>query len=374
MSDSFVHLHTHTEYSIKDSIVRIKELASIAAERGMPAVAMTDHGNLFAAVEFYQKMTSAGVKPILGCEMYLAPTSLNHKKDIPGRKRSTHLTLLAKNTTGWNNLTTLISIGHLEGEYFGEPRLDRETLAKYSEGIICLSGCSNGPIHEWLNTGDIQKAKAEVQLLKDTFGPEDFYIELIDHGLESQSNTIPILCELATEFGLKVVATNDVHFLRPDDHEAHDVLICIGEARLLLDEDRKSYADQVYFKSAEEMRELFKDIPGACDNTLEIANKCNVELVLDPTSSEKYPQFESPDGSPRDDYFRKVCYEGLEMRYGPKEREELQKIFNTDSDGLQKILTKRLDYEIGIITSLGFASYFLITAEFIIWGVEAEFF
>lgn len=370
MSDSFVHLHVHTEYSIKDSIVRIKDLAAKAADFKMHSVAMTDHGNLFGAIEFYQQMIKSGIKPILGSEIYLAPTSLHHKKDIPGRSRSTHLTLLAKNNVGWNNLTKLISVGHIEGDYFGEPRVDREQLQKFSEGIICLSGCDRGPIHEWLNKGDLDQARATVAELIDIFGQDDFYIELMDHSLESQASTIPQLCQLAAEFNLKVVATNDVHFINKEEHEAHDVLICIGEGCLLVDENRTTYSEQVYFKSPEEMRELFKDIPGACDTTLEIAEKCNVELVLDPTSSEKYPQFESPDGTPRDEYFRKVCYEGLEMRYGQKEREELKNIFNTDDEGLQTILTTRLDEEINTITKLGFASYFLITADFIVWALD----
>ncbi len=370
MSDSFVHLHVHTEYSVKDSIVRIGDLVKKAAGLNMPAVAMTDHGNLFGTVNFYQKMTKAGVKPILGSEIYLAPSDLNQKKDFPGRKRSTHLTLLAKDTTGWNNLTKLISVGHLDGEYLGEPRVDREALRRFSEGVICLSGCSNGPIHEWLEIGDLDKAREEVALLKDIYGGEDFYIELMDHSLESQDETIPILRGFAEEFGLKVVATNDVHFLEQQDHEALDALICIGEGCLLLDENRKSYSNQVYFKTAEQMRELFKDIPDACDNTLEIAAKCNVELILDPTSTDKYPQYDSPDGSPREEYLRKVCYDGLKTRYPEKKILQLTETYSTDEDGVWKILHDRLDYEIGIINSLGFASYFLITADFINWGRE----
>lgn len=369
-SNSFVHLHVHTEYSIKDSIVRIKDLVSTASDHSMSAVAMTDHGNLFGAVTFYQAATGAGVKPILGCEVYLAPTSLSHKKDIPGRKRSTHLTLLAKNDVGWDNLTKLVSVGHLDGDYFGEPRVDRETLRKFSEGIICLSGDDEGPIHEWLDKGDIEQARQQVAELKDIYGADDFYIELMDHALETQPATIASLRKLADEFDLKVVATNDIHFLRPTEHEAHDVLICIGEGCLILDEDRKSYSDQVYFKSAEEMRTLFKDIPGACDNTLEIAEKCNVELVLDPTSSDKYPQFESPDGSPREEYFKKVCLDGVKMRYPEDKIQELCGVYDTDVDGVWKILNERLEYEVNIINSLGFASYFLITADFIVWALD----
>lgn len=367
---SFVHLHVHTEYSVKDSIVRIEDLAAKTAELAMPAVAMTDHGNLYGAVAFYQKMMAAKVKPILGCVMCLAPTELTQKKDFPGRKRSTNITLLAKNTTGWNNLTKLVSLGHLEGEYLGEPRVDRDALKKYANGIICLTGCDKGPIHEWLEKGDLEKAREEVATLKDIYGADDLYIELMDHELERQSKNIPILRRLAEETGLKVVATNDVHFLEKQDHEALDCLICIGEGRLLLDENRKSYSNQVYFKTAEQMRTLFKDIPGACDATLEIAEKCNVELVLDPTSSDKYPQFDSPDGTPREEYFRKVCYDGLDNRYPPKKLKQLaDKNGITEKEQLQE-LHDRLDYEIEIINSLGFASYFLITADFINWGRE----
>ena len=262
-NSSFVHLHVHTEYSVKDSIVRIKNLAAKTAELAMPAVAMTDHGNMFGAVEFYQSMNKAGVKPILGCEIYLAPTELTQKKDFPGRQRSTRLTLLAKNETGWDNLTKLISLGHLEGEYLGEPRVDREALRQYADGLICLSGCSEGPIHEWLDKGDLDKAREEVQTLKEIFGAEDFYIELVDHELEKQSKNIPLLCGFAKEAGLKVVATNDVHFIDKQDHEVLDCLICIGEGRLLLDENRKAHSNQVYFKTAEQMRQIFKDIPGS---------------------------------------------------------------------------------------------------------------
>tara|TARA_B110000908_G_scaffold138926_1_gene165327 strand:- start:14964 stop:18470 length:3507 start_codon:yes stop_codon:yes gene_type:complete len=369
-NSSFVHLHVHTEYSVKDSIVRIKNLAAKTAELAMPAVAMTDHGNMFGAVEFYQSMNKAGVKPILGCEIYLAPTELTQKKDFPGRQRSTRLTLLAKNETGWDNLTKLISLGHLEGEYLGEPRVDREALRQYADGLICLSGCSEGPIHEWLDKGDLDKAREEVQTLKEIFGAEDFYIELVDHELEKQSKNIPLLCGFAKEAGLKVVATNDVHFIEKQDHEVLDCLICIGEGRLLLDENRKSHSNQVYFKTAEQMRQIFKDIPGACDTTLEIAEKCNVEMILDPTSSEKYPQYDPPDGSPREEYFRKVCYDGLDTRYPEKKLKMLANQNGFTEKEQLKELHDRLDYEIETINSLGFASYFLITADFINWGRE----
>jgi len=370
MSQPFVHLHCHTEFSTLDSMARIKMLAAKAAEYGMPAVAMTDHGNLFAAVPFYQKMHAAGVKPILGCEVFLAPGLHTIKKDVPGRKRSTHLTLLAKNTTGWKNLTKLVSVSHLDGDYFGEPRVDYELLEKFSEGLICMSGDSEGPIHEWLEKNDKEEANNVVKRLKAIYGEDDFYIELMDHELEKQREFNLELIEMAKANGVKLVATNDVHFIGREDHEAHDVLICIGEKRLLLDENRKRYPEEVYFKTADEMAAVFKDIPEAISNTIEIADKCNVELVLDPTSSEKYPQFDSPDGSPRDEYFRKVCYDGLKMRYGEEELARLDSMWGTDREATWKTLTERLDYEIDIIVSLGFASYFLITADFIVWGLN----
>ncbi len=372
MSDSFVHLHVHSSYSTLDSTIRTKELCARAAELGMPAVALTDHGNLFGSIEFYQNAHKAGIKPILGCEIFLAPASIEDKKEVPGRRNSTHLTLLAKNETGWKNLVKLVSVGHLEGEWLGEPRVDRSLLEKYSEGLICLSGCTNGAVAEWFHLNDPDSARAEVEHLAGIFGKDDFYLELNDQHLEIQQTINSTLKDFATELGLKLVATNDVHFLNKDDHEAHDVLICIGEGRLLLDENRKSYPADHYFKTPEEMRALFADFPGACDNTLEIAEKCNVELVLDPTSSEKYPQFDSPDGSPREEYFRKVCFDGLEKRYGKGEIDYLCEMHECSEAEIRKTLDDRLDYEIKTINDLGFASYFLITADFIQWGRDHD--
>lgn len=371
-SASFVHLHVHSEYSTLDSTIRTKELVARAAELGMPAVAMTDHGNLYAAVEFYQNALAAGVKPILGCEIYLAPASLNDKKEVPGRKNSTHLTLLAKNETGWKNLVKLVTIGHLEGEYLGEPRVDREHLAEYAEGLICLSGCIHGAVNEWLHQNDIRAAQKEVLALCDIFGKDDFYLELNDQGLEIQQEINMQLKRFSEDLGLKMVATNDVHFLGKEDAEAQDVLLCIGEGRLLLDENRKRYPAEHYFKSSEGMRELFAEFPGACDASLEIADKCNIELKLDPTSSEKYPQFDSPDGTPREEYFRKVCFEGLGERYPAEKIEQLSEQLDITTDKVKELLNDRLDYEIKTINELGFASYFLITADFIQWGRDHD--
>ncbi len=360
MGETFVHLHLHTEYSTLDGAVRCKEVVKRAVEYGMPAVAMTDHGNLFGAIEFYEAAKAAGVKPILGCEIYLAPEGMDHKKEVPGRKRATHLTLLAENNIGWANLVKLVTVGHLEGLYYGKPRVDREKLREYAEGMICLSGCISGPVNEWLRQEDPAKAREAMAELRDIYGAENLYVEIHDHGLEMQQQVKPQLIEMAKEMDLKTVVANDVHFMTRDDHEAHDVMICIGTGKLVFDENRMRYSPEVYFKSAEEMRSLFADIPEACDATLEIAERCNVELSLDATSSEKYPNFESPDGSCREEYLRRLCFEGLEERYG-KEKAE------SDPE-----LKERLEYEISTINELGFASYFLITADFIKWARDHD--
>ena len=354
MSDSFVHLHLHTEYSTLDGACRTKDVAARAAELGMPAVAMTDHGNLYGAISFYKACKAAGVKPIMGCEIYLAPEGIEDKKEIPGRKRSCHMTLLAENNVGWVNLQKLISVGHLEGSYYGKPRVDRELLKKYAEGIICLSGCISGPVNEWILKDQEDIAWDTAVELAGIYGKENFYFEVHNHGMEQQAKCNEVLIRFAEKMGVKTVAANDVHFLNREDHEAHDVMICIGIGRLLIDENRMRYSPEVYFKTAEEMRDLFADIPGSCDATLEIAERCNVEFVLDPTSSEKYPEFQPEDGSTPNEFFRAECYRGLELRYGEKAKDPE--------------LVERLEYEMGIITQLKFASYFLITADFIVWA------
>ena len=295
-------------------MVRTKDLAKRAAELGMPAVALTDHGNLYGAINFYKACKEAGIKPILGCEIYLAPTTMDDKREIIGRKRATHLTLLAETNEGWDNLSKLISKGHLEGSYHGRPRVDRAALRQYAKGIICLSGCIGGPVNEWLLAGDEQKARETLAELAEIYGCDNTFVEIHNHGLEPQQLVTPQLLKLARELNLRPVAANDVHFLKRSDHEAHDVMICIGTGHLLIDENRMRYSPELYFKSAEEMRALFADIPGACDATLEIAERCNVSIKLDSTSSEKYPQFGTPDGSPREEYFMKVCRDGLVRR------------------------------------------------------------
>ena len=359
-NDPFVHLHLHTEYSTLDGAVRIPDLMKKAARQKMPAVAMTDHGNLYGAVDFFKNAQKAEIKPIFGCEMYLAPTSMHEKKKIPGRKISSHLTLLCKDEVGYHNLVRLVSKAHLEGMYY-KPRIDKEQLAKYSEGIICLSGCMTGEINQFILADQPDQARESVQDFIDIYSKDNFYLEVHDHGLDQQHKCTEQLLQFGEDFGLKMVAANDVHFLNKQDHEAHDAMICIGTGKMLLDENRMRYSPEVYFKNSKEMRKLFKHIPGACDHTLEIADRCNFAMHLDSTSSEKYPQFDSPDPKQtRNEYFRELCNEGLVMRYGEERA-------TTDP-----VLLERLEYEIGIMEKMGFVSYFLITWEFIKWARDHD--
>ena len=366
-TDPFIHLHLHTEYSTLDGAVRIGELMKKVDRCKMPAVAMTDHGNIFGAIDFYQKAKAADIKPIIGFEAYLTPpgTRLTDKKTEPvavagggktKKKRNSHLTLLSSTNQGYANLMKLTSIGHLEGMYY-KPRIDKEALAEHADGLICLSGCINGEVNQFIQNGDIDGARKSIGEFVDIFGKDNFFLEVHDHGFSEQATCTKQMVEFSKEFDLGLVAANDVHFLNAADHDAHDVMICIGTGSLLMDENRMKYSPEVYFKTTNEMRKLFKEIPEAVTNTLRIAEMCNVEIHLDSTSSEKYPQFDSPDGRPREAYFRKVCFEGLEWRYGDRA--------NSDQE-----LRTRLDYEIGIMESMGFVSYFLITWDFVKWAKD----
>ncbi|NLT70109.1 MAG: DNA polymerase III subunit alpha, partial [Verrucomicrobiaceae bacterium] len=296
---------------------------------------------------------------------YLTPpgVALTDKKAEPiavggkaKRKRNSHLTLLAATNEGYANLMKLTSLGHLEGMYY-KPRIDKEALAAHSAGLVCLSGCINGEINQFIQNENIAGARKSLGEFVDIFGKDRFFLEVHDHGFTEQATCTRQMREFGREFGLGLVAANDVHFLNQADHDAHDVMICIGTGSLLMDENRMKYSPEVYFKTTNKMRRLFKELPEACDNTLRIAEMCDVEIHLDSTSSEKYPQFESPDGSPREAYFRKVCFEGLSWRYGER----------AESD---EELRTRLDYEIGVMEKMGFFSYFLITWDFVKWAKD----
>ena len=373
---AFTHLHVHTEYSLLDGMIHTKDLIKRCAELGMNSVAITDHGNVFAAIEFMVnvKKHNKGIlewnkehpdekkpvfKPILGCEIYVAPTPLDVKKQIPGRSKYCHLVLLCENNIGWENLIKIVSRGHLDGFYY-KPRVDYDTLREFSKGLICLTGCISGPMQEWLLRDEPEKAEQVLLDLVEIFGKDNVFVELQDHELEEERRVTPELVRLARKHDVPLVVTNDAHFLNADDHDAHDILICVGTGNKRMDSKRMRYPKSVYFKSEEEMRLLFPEYPDAYENTNIIAERCNTSIKLDSTSTERYPEFAPEDGSTREEYLRKICYEGLAERYGKERAEHDQE------------LRARLDYELGIINQLRFPSYFLITADFINWAKDHD--
>ncbi len=345
--DSFVHLHLHTEYSLLDGSIRMKEVMKKAAEFGMPAVAMTDHGNLFGAIEFYQEAERAGVKPIIGCEVYVAPGS--HKDRPPSRRDSAyHFTLLAENETGYRNLVKLVTTAHLDGFHYA-PRIDKELLAAHSTGLIGLSGCLAGEVNSAIQANNVEKARENAAAYRDILGAGSFFMELHDHGMEEQKTCNTELVRMARDLGVGLVAANDVHFLRRSDHEAHDVMLCIGTGKMVQDETRMRYLPELYFKSPAEMRQLFHDFPEAITNTLHIGERCHLDLEF---GRSKYPEYPAPAGKTRRGYLRELCYEGLRARYGQRAE--------TDPD-----LSRRLEYELGVLEATGFVSYLLIVWDFI---------
>lgn len=350
--DSFVHLHLHTEYSLLDGSIRMKELMKKATEFKMPAVAITDHGNLFGAIEFYQEAQRAGVKPIIGCETYVAPGS---HKDRPGSRRDAayHFTLLAQSETGYRNLVKLITAAHLDGFHYA-PRIDKGLLSAHAAGLIGLSGCLAGEINTAIRANNLEKAKQSAAEYRDILGPENFFMEMHDHGMEEQRLCNRVLPTIARDIGVGLVAANDVHFLRRSDHDAHDVMLCIGTGKMVQDENRMRYVPELYFKSPAEMREVFRDFPEAITNTLEIAERCRVDLEF---GRSKYPEYPVSAGKTREGYLRELCYQGLREHYGERA--------TTDAE-----LLKRLDYELGVLEKTGFVSYLLIVWDFIHFAKE----
>ena len=350
--DSFVHLHLHTEYSLLDGSIRMKELMKKAAEFEMPAVAITDHGNLFGVIEFYQEAQRVGVKPIIGCEVYVAPGS--HRDRPPSRRDSAyHFTLLAENEIGYRNLVKLVTAAHLDGFHYA-PRIDKELLAARSTGLIGLSGCLAGEINSAIQANNIEKAKQSAAEYRDILGAENFFLELHDHGMDEQKKCNTELVQVARELGVCLVAANDVHFLRRTDHEAHDVMLCIGTGKMVQDETRMRYLPELYFKSPAEMREVFRDFPEAITNTLEIGQRCHLDLEF---GRSKYPEYPVPDGKTREGYLRELCQQGLRARYGERATSDPE-------------LTRRLEYELGVLEATGFVSYLLIVWDFIHFAKE----
>lgn len=345
MASNFVHLHVHTEYSLLDGACRISDLMEQVKAFGMPAVAMTDHGNLYGAIEFYQAAKKAKVKPIIGCEVYMAPGS---RLDQKTREKNYHFILLAKNEIGYKNLVKLLTSAHLEGMYY-KPRIDKEILAAHSEGLIGATACLQSEIATAILEGRLKDAEKSVDDFKNIFAPGDFYLEIQNHGLEDEERVRIRYMDFAKKMKLPLVASNDAHFLKREHADAHDILICIQTASRLSDEKRmRSPGPEFYLKSAEEMAQLFEDCPQAIENTLEIAEKCNLKIEL---GKMHYPAYAPPEGISREEYFRSLCREGFKRRY--------------DARAVDSELKQRLEYEISVIEKMDFVSYFLIVWDFI---------
>lgn len=346
----FIHLHNHTEYSLLDGAMKIDRLTERAAQYEMPALAITDHGNMFGVIEFYISARKMGIKPIIGMETYIAPRSrLDQSRDMRVPESSFHLTLLCENEAGYKNLIKLSSAAYLEGFYY-KPRIDKELLAQHSKGLIGLSGCLKGEIPYRIAMGDHEGARKALSEYLDILGPENFYIELMRLGLRTEPKLHEELLELVREFDVPVVATNDCHYLDENGHKAHDVLLCIGTKKTLSDRERLKFeSHQVYFRSPEEMAKLFDDLPEAVSNTGLIAERCN--LLIDTTGKDvKLPSFPRPDGFETDfDYLKYLTSDGINHRY------------TRTTQGMQD----RLDYELNIIKKMGLSGYFLIVREIV---------
>ena len=352
----FVHLHVHTAYSLLDGAIRIPKLLQRVKELGMDTVAVTDHGNLFGAIYFYEKAVSEGIKPIIGCEVYLSPTSRFDRSHHPGQEQAQHLVLLAKDLTGYKNLVKLVSAGYMEGFYY-KPRIDLELLSELNEGLIALSACLHGPLASAILAGQEDKALALAQRLASIMGEENFFVELQQAGLPEQQQVNPVLVDIARKVGLGLVVTGDCHFLNREDHAAHDVLVCIQTGRTLADPNRMKLSPELYFKPPEEMAALFPDLPEAADNTALIASRCNLEL---PLGTPRFPSYPLPEGTTAEEELKRLAAQGLKRR-----------IAQLGSGGLaaeEREYWERLNYELEVICHKGFASYFLVVADFINWA------
>ncbi|HEY5222085.1 MAG TPA: DNA polymerase III subunit alpha [Microbacteriaceae bacterium] len=359
--DSFVHLHVHSEYSMLDGAARIKPLVEAAVEQGMPAVAITDHGNMFGAFDFWKTATEAGIKPIIGTEAYLTPGTGRTDRtrvrwgngggdDVSGSGAYTHMTLLAETTEGMHNLFRLSSKASIEGYYF-KPRMDRELLQTYGKGLIATTGCPSGEVQTRLRLGQYTEAVAAAAEFRDIFGADNFFCEIMDHGLGIERRIMTDLLRLAKELGLPLVGTNDLHYTHAKDAGSHAALLCVQSGSTLDDPNRFKFdADEFYLKSAQQMRQLFRDHPDACDNTLLIAERCNVRFD---TVANYMPRFPVPDGETEQSWFVKEVEEGLRGRY---------------PGGISAEVRARADYELGVISQMGFPGYFLVVADFINWS------
>jgi DNA polymerase-3 subunit alpha len=355
--DSFVHLHVHTEYSMLDGAARVGDLVEEVARQEMPAIAMTDHGNVFGAFEFYKQATKAGVKPIIGIEAYVAPESRFDKKrvqwasggddDVSGGGAYTHMTILAENNHGLKNLFRLSSLASLEGYYY-KPRMDRELLSQYADGLIATTGCPGGEIQTRLRMGNYKDAMRAASDYRDIFGANNFFLELMDHGIDVETRVKDDLLKLGRELKLPLLATNDLHYTHHADAAAHAALLCVQSGTTLADPKRFKFDnDEFYLKTPSQMREIFRDIPEACDNTLLIAERCNVKLRED---ENLMPAFAVPAGESEDSWLRKEAERGLLAKFG---------------DGVSDAHKERLNYELDVMLKMGFPGYFLVVADLV---------
>ena len=340
----FVHLHNHSEYSMLDGACRIPDMVDWAVENSVPAVALTDHGNMFGAWELYNKATDAGIKPIIGCEVYVAPGSRKTRgQDQDGPY---HLTLLAEDATGYQNLLELVSIGYTEG-FYRKPRIDMEVLREHRDGIIALTGCIQGQVPQLLCSNRRDEAIQNFKVLMEIMGQHNLYVEVQNHYNDRELEAYPVMVQLAKEFNLPLIGTNDCHYLRKSDHGMHDVLLCIQTKKTVNDRDRVRFDNHFYFKNVDEMREALKDYPTeAISNTLEITNRCNLELDY---QRDPMPKYKLPEGYTHDSYLQELCYRGLREKYGE----------------LSEPIQQRIDYELDIIKQTGHANYFLIVGDYV---------
>ena len=354
---SFVHLHVHTEYSLLDGSNKIKEYVSRVKELGMNAAAITDHGVMYGVIDFYRAAKAAGIKPILGCEVYVAPGSRFDKTPGSTDDRYYHLVLLAENQKGYENLTKIVSKGFVDGYYY-KPRVDMELLQTYHEGIIALSACLAGEVQKNLLRGMSEEAVAAARRYENIFGKDNFFLELQDHGMQEQTLVNQQLLRLSQETGIALVATNDVHYTYAEDEKPHDILLCIQTGKKLSDEDRMRYVGgQYYVKSEEEMARLFPYALQALENTQKIADRCNVEIEFGVT---KLPKYDVPEGYTSWEYLNKLCFDGLQKRYA-KPGEEVE-----------PELVDRLKYELDVIQTMGYVDYFLIVWDFIKYAKDHD--
>ena len=346
LNSKFVHLHMHTEFSLLDGANRIKDLPVRAKELGMDAMAITDHGVMFGVIDFYKECKANGIKPIIGCEVYVAPRKMTDKDPMLDNKYN-HLILLAKNNEGYKNLTKLVSLGFTDGFYY-KPRIDKEALEKYHEGLVCSSACLAGEIPSKISHGDLEGAKQSALWFKNLFG-EDFYLEIQNNGVKEQVLVNQKLITMARELDIPLLATNDSHYLKKEDAYNHEVLLCIQTGKKMSDEDRMRFeTDELYVKSQEEMIEYFKNVPDAIENTIKVAEKCNVEFEFGHTI---LPNYEVPEEfETHFDYLKKLTDDGIRKRYG---------------DNIPDEIWKREEYELGVINKMGYTDYFLIVWDYV---------